>query len=136
MPPEYAVHGHYSVKSDVFGFGVIVLEIVSGSKNRGFSDPEHSLNLLGHAWRLWTEDRPLELIDINLHERCIPFEVLRCIHVGLLCVQQKPGDRPDMSSVIPMLNERDFILVNHVKKFRNEILEWALSLPYWEHALH
>lgn len=104
MPPEYAVHGHYSVKSDVFGFGVIVLEIVSGSKNRGFSDPEHSLNLLGHAWRLWTEDRPLELIDINLHERCIPFEVLRCIHVGLLCVQQKPGDRPDMSSVIPMLN--------------------------------
>ncbi|XP_028194656.1 G-type lectin S-receptor-like serine/threonine-protein kinase At4g27290 isoform X2 [Glycine soja] len=104
MPPEYAVHGHYSVKSDVFGFGVIVLEIVSGSKNRGFSDPKHSLNLLGHAWRLWTEDRPLELIDINLHERCIPFEVLRCIHVGLLCVQQKPGDRPDMSSVIPMLN--------------------------------
>ncbi|KHN19795.1 G-type lectin S-receptor-like serine/threonine-protein kinase SD1-1 [Glycine soja] len=104
MPPEYAVHGYYSVKSDVFGFGVIVLEIVSGNKNRGFSDPEHSLNLLGHAWRLWTEDRPLELIDINLSERCIPFEVLRCIHVGLLCVQQKPQDRPDMSSVIPMLN--------------------------------
>lgn len=49
MPPEYAVHGYYSVKSDVFGFGVIVLEIVSGSKNRGFSDPEHSLNLLGHV---------------------------------------------------------------------------------------
>ncbi|RDX94899.1 G-type lectin S-receptor-like serine/threonine-protein kinase SD1-1, partial [Mucuna pruriens] len=104
MPPEYAVHGHYSVKSDVFGFGVIVLEIISGKKNRGYSDPEHSLNLLGHAWRLWTEDRPLELIDTHLREVCIPFEVLRCIHVGLLCVQQKPGDRPDMSSVIPMLN--------------------------------
>ncbi|RDY03966.1 G-type lectin S-receptor-like serine/threonine-protein kinase, partial [Mucuna pruriens] len=104
MPPEYAVHGHYSVKSDVFAFGVIVLEIVSGNKNRGYSDPEHSLNLLGHAWRLWTEDRPLELIDTHLRERCIHFEVLRCIHVGLLCVQQKPGDRPDMSSVIPMLN--------------------------------
>nr|KYP43258.1 Putative cysteine-rich receptor-like protein kinase 12 [Cajanus cajan] len=104
MPPEYAVHGHYSVKSDVFGFGVIILEIVSGNKNRGFSDPEHSLNLLGHAWRLWTEERPLELIDTHLRERCVPFEVLRCIHVGLLCVQQKPGDRPDMSSVIPMLN--------------------------------
>jgi len=49
MPPEYAVHGHYSVKSDVFGFGVIVLEIVSGNRNRGYSDPEHSLNLLGHV---------------------------------------------------------------------------------------
>ncbi|RDX68443.1 G-type lectin S-receptor-like serine/threonine-protein kinase, partial [Mucuna pruriens] len=104
MPPEYAVHGHYSVKSDVFGFGVILLEIVSGNRNRGYSDPEHSLNLLGHAWRLWTEDRPLELIDMHLRETCIPFEVLRCIHVGLLCVQQNPGDRPDMSSVIPMLN--------------------------------
>ncbi|RDX68446.1 G-type lectin S-receptor-like serine/threonine-protein kinase SD1-1, partial [Mucuna pruriens] len=104
MPPEYAVHGHYSAKSDVFGFGVIVLEIVSGNKNRGYSDPEHSLNLLGHAWRLWNEDRPLELIDAHLRESCIPFEVLRCIHVGLLCVQQNPGDRPDMSSVIPMLN--------------------------------
>ncbi|KAL2327798.1 hypothetical protein Fmac_021225 [Flemingia macrophylla] len=104
MPPEYAVHGHYSVKSDVFGFGVIVLEIVSGNKNRGFSDPEHSLNLLGHTWRLWTEDRPLDLTDAHFRERCIPFEVLRCIHVGLLCVQQKPEDRPDMSSVIPMLN--------------------------------
>ncbi|XP_020205908.1 G-type lectin S-receptor-like serine/threonine-protein kinase At4g27290 [Cajanus cajan] len=104
MPPEYAVHGHYSAKSDVFGFGVIVLEIVTGNKNRGFSDPEHSLNLLGHAWRHWSEERPLELIDAHLRERCIPFEVLRCIHVGLLCVQQKPEDRPDMSSVISMLN--------------------------------
>ncbi|XP_061336712.1 G-type lectin S-receptor-like serine/threonine-protein kinase At4g27290 [Gastrolobium bilobum] len=104
MPPEYAVHGHYSVKSDVFSFGVIVLEIISGKKNRGFSDPEHSLNLLGHAWRLWTEDRPLELIDKHLRQRCILSEVLRCIHVGLLCTQQKPVDRPDMSSVILMLN--------------------------------
>ncbi|ESW05081.1 hypothetical protein PHAVU_011G150400 [Phaseolus vulgaris] len=104
MPPEYAVHGHYSVKSDVFGFGVIVLEIVSGNRNRGYSDPEHSLNLLGHAWRLWTEERPLELIDNQILERCLPFEALRCIHVGLLCVQQKPEDRPDMSVVIPMLN--------------------------------
>ncbi|TKY66608.1 G-type lectin S-receptor serine/threonine-protein kinase [Spatholobus suberectus] len=104
MPPEYVVHGHYSAKSDVFSFGVIVLEIVSGKKNRKFSDPEHSLNLLGHAWRLWTEDRPLELIGKHLHERCNFSEVLRCIHVGLLCVQQKQGDRPDMSSVILMLN--------------------------------
>ncbi|KAK7405163.1 hypothetical protein VNO78_06362 [Psophocarpus tetragonolobus] len=104
MPPEYAVHGHYSVKSDVFAFGVIILEIVSGYKNRGFSHPKHSLNLLGHAWRLWYEDRPLELIDTHLHERCTPFEVLRCIQVGLLCVQQNPRDRPVMSAVIPMLN--------------------------------
>ncbi|KAK2408438.1 G-type lectin S-receptor serine/threonine-protein kinase [Trifolium repens] len=104
MPPEYAVHGHYSIKSDVFSFGVLVLEIISGKKNKGFSDPEHSLNLLGHAWRLWTENAPLELLDRHLLETCNSSEVFRCIHVGLLCVQQKPADRPDMSSVILMLN--------------------------------
>ncbi|GAU21485.1 hypothetical protein TSUD_242080 [Trifolium subterraneum] len=104
MPPEYAVHGRYSMKSDVFSFGVIVLEIISGNKIKRFYDPEHSLNLLGHAWRLWIENMPMELLDTDLLDMCISSEVIRCIHVGLLCVQQKPGDRPDMSSVILMLN--------------------------------
>jgi len=49
MPPEYAVHGSFSVKSDVFSFGVIVLEIITGRKNRGFRDPHNELNLLGHV---------------------------------------------------------------------------------------
>ncbi|KAF3963144.1 hypothetical protein CMV_012442 [Castanea mollissima] len=49
------IHGQYSTKSDVFSFGVLILEIVSGKKNRGFSHPEHHHNLLGHAWRLWIE---------------------------------------------------------------------------------
>ncbi|KAK7262704.1 hypothetical protein RJT34_30280 [Clitoria ternatea] len=104
MPPEYAVRGCFSIKSDVFSFGVIVLEIVSGKKIREFSDPEHCHNLLGHAWRLWSEGRQLELLDEVLRERSTPSEVMRCIQVGLLCVQQKPGDRPDMSSVVLMLN--------------------------------
>ncbi|CAI8596024.1 unnamed protein product [Vicia faba] len=66
MPPEYAVHGYFSIKSDVFSFGVVLLEIISGRKNRGFCDPIHHLNLLGHAWRLWIEERPHELIaDIS-----------------------------------------------------------------------
>jgi len=49
MPPEYAVHGRYSMKSDVFSFGVIILEIISGNKIKGFYDSENSLNLLGHV---------------------------------------------------------------------------------------
>ncbi|GAU20886.1 hypothetical protein TSUD_120780 [Trifolium subterraneum] len=52
MPPEYAVHGSFSIKSDVFSFGVVVLEIISGRKNRGFCDPVHHLNLLGHGENL------------------------------------------------------------------------------------
>ena len=49
MSPEYAIDGLYSAKSDVFSFGVMVLEIVSGEKNRRFCHPEHNFNLLGHV---------------------------------------------------------------------------------------
>ncbi|KAH7544246.1 hypothetical protein JRO89_XS15G0135600 [Xanthoceras sorbifolium] len=94
MSPEYTVDGLFSVKSDVFSFGVLVLEIVSGKKNWRFSHPAHNHNLLGHAWILWKEERPMELIDDNLGDSCPQSEVLRCIHVGLLCVQQRPEDRP------------------------------------------
>ncbi|CAK8564592.1 unnamed protein product [Lathyrus sativus] len=103
MPPEYAVHGSFSIKSDVFSFGVVVLEIISGRKNRGFCDPIHHLNLLGHAWRLWIEERPEELIADILYDKTICSEIIRFIHVGLLCVQQKPENRPNMSSVVFML---------------------------------
>ncbi|CAL5390612.1 unnamed protein product [Camellia sinensis] len=101
MSPEYAVDGLFSVKSDVFSFGVLVLEIVSGKRNRDFF--HHHLNLLGHAWRLYNENRSLELIDEPQRDSCYLTEVLRSIHVGLLCVQQRPEDRPTMSSVVLML---------------------------------
>ncbi|XP_045811367.1 G-type lectin S-receptor-like serine/threonine-protein kinase SD1-1 [Trifolium pratense] len=104
MPPEYADRGHFSMKSDVFSYGVIVLEIVSGKKNTKFSDPEYYHNLLGYAWRLWSEERALELLDESLRQQCTPSEVIRCVQVGLLCVQQRPEDRPDISSVVLMLN--------------------------------
>ncbi|KAK7312943.1 hypothetical protein VNO77_37212 [Canavalia gladiata] len=104
MPPEYAVHGSFSVKSDVFSFGVIVLEMISGRKNRGFCDPHHHLNLLGHAWRLWNEKRAMELMDDLVDDSAAPSEIVRYIHIGLLCVQQRPEDRPNMSSIVLMLN--------------------------------
>lgn len=49
MSPEYAMSGHFSVKSDVFSFGVLVIEIISGKKNWGFYHPDHDLNLIGHV---------------------------------------------------------------------------------------
>ncbi|XP_057456456.1 G-type lectin S-receptor-like serine/threonine-protein kinase At4g27290 isoform X1 [Lotus japonicus] len=104
MPPEYAVHGSFSIKSDVFSFGVIVLEIISGKKIRKFYDPHHHLNLLSHAWRLWIEGSPLELVDKLFEDSIIPTEILRYIHVALLCVQRRPETRPDMLSIVLMLN--------------------------------
>ncbi|PON79928.1 S-receptor-like serine/threonine-protein kinase [Trema orientale] len=109
MSPEYAIDGLFSVKSDVFSFGVMVLEIVSGKKNRGFDHPDHDLNLLGHAWKLWNEGRPLELVDVlvkDVHE----VEVVRCIQVGLLCVQKRPEERPLMSAVLFMLDSENALL--------------------------
>ncbi|XP_076908664.1 G-type lectin S-receptor-like serine/threonine-protein kinase At4g27290 [Bidens hawaiensis] len=103
MSPEYARDGHFSTKSDVFSFGVLVLEIVSGKRNRGFVHPNHDNNLIGHAWRMYNEGRSVELIDSTLDEPNDSFEVLRSIEVGLLCVQQSPEDRPDMQSVVRML---------------------------------
>ncbi|XP_009611414.1 G-type lectin S-receptor-like serine/threonine-protein kinase At4g27290 isoform X1 [Nicotiana tomentosiformis] len=104
LSPEYALHGEYSVKSDVFSFGILVLEIVSGKSNRRFSPPDLSLNLLGYAWELYKEGRSIELLDEHLCDSCLTPEVERSIRVGLLCVQQRPEDRPSMSSVVLMLN--------------------------------
>ncbi|RZC09184.1 Receptor-like serine/threonine-protein kinase SD1-7, partial [Glycine soja] len=96
MPHEYAARGLFSMKSDVFSYGVIVFEIVSGKRNREFSNPKHYLNLLQH--------RALELLDGVLRERFTLSEVIRCIQVGLLCMQQRLEDRPDASSVVLMLS--------------------------------
>ena len=49
MPPEYAIGGLFSIKSYVFSFGVLVLQILSGKRNRGFYHPDQSLSLLGHV---------------------------------------------------------------------------------------
>ncbi|KAK9050211.1 hypothetical protein SSX86_030818 [Deinandra increscens subsp. villosa] len=103
MPPEYALYGRFSTKSDVFSFGVLLLEIVSGKKNREFSHDDRNDNLLGHAWRLYTQGRSIELMSASLRGSCIASEVLRCLQVGLLCVQHHAEDRPTMLSVVLML---------------------------------
>lgn len=104
MSPEYAMEGRFSEKSDVFSFGVLLLEIVSGRKNTSFHDDIHSLSLLGYAWKLWKEEIVSPLIDSTISDPIFRNEILRCIHIGLLCVQEFVQDRPSMSAVISMLN--------------------------------
>ncbi|KAE8686674.1 putative Cysteine-rich RLK 29 [Hibiscus syriacus] len=110
MAPEYAMEGIFSVKSDVFSFGVLMLEIISGKRNSGFHLWEPGESLLTFVWKLWSKGKGMEVMDPLLVESCMATRVLRCIHIGLLCVQEDPADRPTMSSVILMLGSETISL--------------------------
>ncbi|KAJ3705344.1 hypothetical protein LUZ61_009049 [Rhynchospora tenuis] len=109
MAPEYASEGLFSVKSDVFSFGVLVLEIISSKKSMGFHLYGDFLNLFGYAWDRWNDEKCFELISSALIE-APQVQIERCIHVALLCVQENPADRPTMSDVIVFLSTESIIL--------------------------
>ncbi|KAL2494965.1 G-type lectin S-receptor-like serine/threonine-protein kinase [Forsythia ovata] len=104
MAPEYAMEGRFSEKSDVYSFGVMMLEIVSGKKNTNFYNHELSLSLLGCAWKLWNEDNGSAFIDQTIYKAESHGEMVRYIHIALLCVQEFPKDRPTISTVLAMLS--------------------------------
>ncbi|XP_015164532.1 cysteine-rich receptor-like protein kinase 10 [Solanum tuberosum] len=104
MAPEY-LHGQFSVKSDVFSFGVLVLEIVSGQRNNCFRNGESTECLLSYAWSNWREGTYSNLIDHMLKESSGPDrDIVRYIHIALLCVQKDVANRPTMGAVVLMLN--------------------------------
>lgn len=103
MSPEYAMEGLFSVRSDVYSFGILVLEIISGQKNSSFHRMEGSLNIVGYAWQLWNADRGEELLDPAVRDACPLKEALRCLHLALLCVQDHACDRPDIPYVVMAL---------------------------------
>ncbi|WJX49850.1 hypothetical protein P8452_36235 [Trifolium repens] len=104
MSPEYALDGQFSTKSDVFSFGVVLLEIISGKKNTGFYQTKEISSLLGYAWTLWREEKLHDLLDQSLCDTYNANQFIRCSQIGLLCVQDEPGDRPNMSNIVTMLD--------------------------------
>ncbi|KAL9323117.1 hypothetical protein ACSQ67_011170 [Phaseolus vulgaris] len=137
MAPEYAINGVVSIKIDVFSFGVLLLEILSGKKNNSRSDSDRPLNLIGYVWQLWNEGRTLELIDPDSHELCPQNAVLRCVHIGLLCVQDQATDRPTMADIVSFLSN-DTVELPQPKQpafFINVVVEDS-ELPYSRQELH
>ncbi|EXB75137.1 putative LRR receptor-like serine/threonine-protein kinase [Morus notabilis] len=103
LAPEYALRGHLTEKADVFGFGVVALEIVSGRPNFCNSLDNEKIYLLEWAWTLYENDQSLELMDPTLSE-FDENEAIRLIRVALLCTQASPWLRPPMSRVVGMLS--------------------------------
>ncbi|RLN12397.1 cysteine-rich receptor-like protein kinase 19 [Panicum miliaceum] len=105
IAPEYASRGLYSVKIDVFGFGVLALVIISGRKNTILEEQGDTVgNLVRDAWQLWNDERLHELVDPLLRDGYEIYEMVRFVQVALLCAQEDPVDRPTMSDVIAFLN--------------------------------
>ncbi|CAI0467943.1 unnamed protein product, partial [Linum tenue] len=105
MSPEYAMRGLYSMKSDVFSFGVLTLEIVSGMRSNHCYEENPSLSLIGHVWDLWRAGRAMDIVDSSIVQGSYSTDqVMRCIQIGLLCVQESSEDRPTMSTVVFLLN--------------------------------
>ncbi|CAJ2630373.1 unnamed protein product [Trifolium pratense] len=110
MAPEYAMHGQFSVKSDVFSFGVLILEIITGHKNStNIGHGNDAEYLLSYVWKSWREGKAINTIDPSLNNVSAN-EIMRCIHIGLLCIQENVVERPTMASVALMLNSNSLTL--------------------------
>ncbi|XP_028786256.1 uncharacterized protein LOC114742162 [Neltuma alba] len=122
MAPEYARHGRFSTKSDVFSFGVLILEIVSGQKNGGIHNMENVEHLPSLAWKSWRKGIASNIIDPTLKDGSRN-EIMRCLQIGLLCVQEKAADRPTLASLVLMLSSHSFSLQEPMKPafFMNDI---------------
>jgi len=104
MAPEYASGGLLSIKSDVFSFGVLLLEILSGKRSSGFQYNGEFYNLLEYAWQLWKGRRWDEFINQSFGDEYEPEELMKYLAVALMCVQEKTIDRPTMADVVAILS--------------------------------
>lgn len=106
MAPEYIMHGHLSVKADVFSFGVVILELITGQKNSTFSASSDGQNLLEWVYKQYKKGKSMEVMDPKLGLSAVPDQVATCIQIGLLCTQSDPQLRPTMRRVVVMLTKK------------------------------
>ncbi|CAN6980488.1 unnamed protein product [Brassica oleracea var. botrytis] len=132
MAPEYATYGQFSAKSDVYSFGVMLLEMISGKRNKNLKEEEEEegeqeglldfvrfshiliiillffLKILKcskkslQVLKKWSEGKYAEIIDpLAAPSNNIPVDqVMKLIHIGLLCVQDDVSKRPTINSIL------------------------------------
>ncbi|KAK1276483.1 putative LRR receptor-like serine/threonine-protein kinase [Acorus gramineus] len=106
MAPEYATRGYLTNKADVYSFGIVALEVVSGKRNSSWRAKEERFYLLDWAHVLRENNQLKELIDPRLGLELNEVEALRLINTALLCTSTSPTDRPTMSIALSMLEGR------------------------------
>ncbi|KAM6553145.1 hypothetical protein CsatB_013907 [Cannabis sativa] len=134
ISPEYVKEGLYSTKTDVYSFGVLVLQIISGKRNAYYYGSNENMNFLEYAYEVWKEGKQMEFMDPSLDDTHSSCKVMKCMQIALLCVQEEANDRPSMLEVSSMLrSETAAVAVPKMPAFSRIIEDhhgnYALSRP-------
>ncbi|XP_071697865.1 cold-responsive protein kinase 1-like [Rutidosis leptorrhynchoides] len=104
LAPEYAIGGQLTRRADVYSFGVLLVEIVSGRCNTNSLLPFDEQFILERTWYLYERNELVELVDTAMYGDFDAEEACRYLKIGLLCTQDNPKLRPVMSTVVKMLS--------------------------------
>ncbi|XP_058219059.1 cold-responsive protein kinase 1-like [Rhododendron vialii] len=116
LAPEYAIRGQLTRKADVYSFGVLLVEIVTGRRNMNSRLPIAEQYLLGRTWELYERSELVGLVDTSLNGEFDAEVACRFLKIGLLCTQDAPNIRPFMSTVVKMLTGEIDIEGKEIKK--------------------
>lgn len=133
IAPEYAVRGWLTMKADIYSFGILMLEIISGRSNRSIS-LEEGISLLDRAWDLHEKEELLGLVDNSIMGDFDMEEAYKYLIICLLCTQDNPDLRPDSSTLIGMLTDK--IDVSGEKLSRRNHVSWYRSTRSDEGGKH
>ncbi|GKV04124.1 hypothetical protein SLEP1_g16323 [Rubroshorea leprosula] len=116
LAPEYAIRGKLTRKADIYSFGVLLVEIVTGRCNTNARLPIEEQYLLERTWQLYERRELVVLVDPSLGGDFDAEEACRFLKIGLLCTQDTPKLRPSMSTVVKMLMGENQIDENKITK--------------------
>ncbi|KAL4571235.1 hypothetical protein LXL04_017988 [Taraxacum kok-saghyz] len=134
--PEYAIRGELSEKADIYSFGVLVLEIISCRKNTDLTLPSEMQYLPEYAWKLYERSKLIDLIDPRMQKDGFSVkDVMKTIHMALLCLQSHPNIRPAMSEIVAMLTWKVEMVksplkptfLNHRQQAKGEVSRETIS---------
>ncbi|KAL0363007.1 UNVERIFIED_CONTAM: Cold-responsive protein kinase [Sesamum calycinum] len=109
LAPEYAITGQVTRRADIYSFGVLLIEIVSGRSNNNTRLPIDEQYILERTWQLYERNELVLLVDASLNGDFDAEQACKFLRIGLLCTQDSPMLRPSMSTVVEMLSgNKDF----------------------------